>query len=64
MSDKKEKKEETKDEPRSTCCNFEDMTKMMQNFCGEGKGTFDCQAMMQEMMQKMPGSTPNESTEK
>ena len=64
MSDKKKKKKDTKDEPRSTCCNFEDMTKMMRNFFGEEKGTFDCEAMMQKMMQKMFDSTPRESTEK
>jgi hypothetical protein len=63
MTDEKGKKEGPEQETPFTCCNVEDMAKMMQNFGGEGKGTFDCQAMMQ-MMQKMFDSTPKEPTEK
>ncbi len=35
--------------PKSTCCNFENMAQMMQKFCGGKDGGFDCCAMMEKM---------------
>ena len=50
--------EGTGDSKLNFCCgNFEEMSRMMQEFCGGEKGTFDCGAMME----KMCGSAPKES---
>ncbi len=53
MTDKKKEKHTSKDEHTAkefNCCvgNFEDMSKMMQNFCSE-KDSFDCKEMMSQM---------------
>ena len=53
MTDKKKAEHTTKDKSASkefNCCsgNFEEMSKMMQNFCGD-KNSFDCSEMMSQM---------------
>jgi hypothetical protein len=42
------------------CGNFEKMFKMMQNFCGDGEGSFNCC----EKMQQMCGGAPEKSEKK
>ena len=54
MKDTKQRKSTKTEGPetpdaKSSCCSFENMAQMMQNFCGGKERGFDCCAMMEKM---------------
>jgi hypothetical protein len=62
MADSQKTKSNSKQESQASgfkfpCGNFEEMFKMMQNFCRDGEGSFNCC----EKMQQMCGDAPKES---